>query len=55
MPAEKPNLDEVATFDKTQLKEVQTEEKSSLPTNERKFMITALFYFNLLPITYIKV
>ncbi|XP_067372468.1 thymosin beta-4 [Channa argus] len=32
--ADKINVDEVATFDKSKLKKTQTEEKNTLPTKE---------------------
>ncbi len=33
---DKPDVSEVATFDKTKLKKTETEEKNTLPTKEGK-------------------
>ena len=35
--ADKPDLDEVTTFDKTKLKKTETQEKNPLPTKESEF------------------
>ena len=34
--SDKPNLEEVASFDKTKLKKTETQEKNPLPTKESK-------------------
>ena len=50
---DKPDLSEIASFDKTKLKEQQVEEKSQLPTSEGyificlyNFIFTTSFYEN---------
>lgn len=37
--ADKPDLQEVTTFDKDKLKKAKTQEKNTLPTKESKFNI----------------
>lgn len=48
--AEKPNLDEVASFDASKLKHVNTVEKNTLPSSESKqslfLWLTFSFYLD---------
>lgn len=37
--ADKPNMTEITTFDKTKLKKTDTQEKNPLPTKESKYLV----------------
>lgn len=37
--ADKPNMTEITTFDKTKLRKTDTQEKNPLPTKESKYLV----------------
>lgn len=43
--SDKPNLDEVTSFDKSKLKKTETQEKNPLPSKESKNCLTKLYFF----------
>lgn len=43
--SDKPNLDEVTSFDKSKLKKTETQEKNPLPSKESKEVISSFFFF----------
>ena len=46
--ADKPNMDEVTKFDKSKLKQTETQEKNPLPTKESKIeRVCSLLYSTL--------
>lgn len=47
--SDKPNLEEVTSFDKTKLKKTETQEKNPLPSKESKNFNTQLSFFFFLP------
>ena len=42
--ADKPDVSEVTSFDKTKLKKTTTEEKNTLPTKESEFALLHFFF-----------
>lgn len=44
--SDKPNLDEVTSFDKTKLKKTETQEKNPLPSKESKNLSTKFSFFD---------
>lgn len=45
--SDKPNLDEVTSFDKSKLKKTETQEKNPLPSKESKEVFFFLFFFEM--------
>ncbi len=43
--SDKPNLEEVTSFDKSKLKKTETQEKNPLPSKESKNYSTKLYFF----------
>uniref|UniRef100_A0A8C9R1Y1 Uncharacterized protein n=1 Tax=Scleropages formosus TaxID=113540 RepID=A0A8C9R1Y1_SCLFO len=43
--SDKPNLEEVTSFDKSKLKKTETQEKNPLPSKESKFYMLRMMSF----------